>query len=298
LSAEPQISDSTVVLSLELGRVSNRRRIKSDTEAITTDIDRSMLHLGVDLFDAPELRACQNFLVKLKASIKLLTVPSFFRGGMYLVKLEAFEQVDKLIEEAKEEFKPLVEAFANAVDQRRDEAKERLKGAFNAALYPNREQVLAAYSISHQWLTLATPTSLKKINMALFERERVKAEEALKVATEGITALLATEAKHLSEHLIDRLTPDADGEAKQIRKGSVNGITEFLSTFHLRNIGTSEELDAQVEKIKRLMTGVDVVDLRGNETLRNDVAKGFKEVASALDALIVDKPKRYMGGDE
>lgn len=294
----PELSESTVILNLELGKITNRRRIKSDHEAITTEIDRSMLHVGIDLFDAPELRACQNFQAQLKAKIKGYTVPSFFRGGMYLVKLEAVETVNRLIEEAKVEFVPLVEAFANVVEVRRDEAKLRLKGAFNPALYPTKEQIIGVYSIEHRWLTLATPSSLKKISIAFFEHERKKAEESLKTATEGITAMLAAEAKDLTEHLIERLTPDEEGKPKQIRKSVVGNISEFLATFNLRNIGTSEELNAQIDKIQKLITGVDTVDLRMNETLRTSVAEGFKDVAQALDKLIVEKPKRFMAGEE
>jgi hypothetical protein len=81
----PELSESTVILNLELGKISNRRRIKSDHEAISTEIDRTMLHVGIDLFDADELRACQNFQAQLKAKIKGYTVPSFFRGGMFVV---------------------------------------------------------------------------------------------------------------------------------------------------------------------------------------------------------------------
>lgn len=295
---ETQIAEATIVLNLDLGKVTNRRRIKSDTEDITTEIDRAMLHVGVDLFDAPELRACQNFQAQLKAQIKLYTVPSFFRGGMYLVKLEAVEKVNEIIEKAKIDFIPVVTAFADVVDQRRDEARERLKGAFSPESYPSREAVLSVYRIEHRWLSMSTPTSLKKISIALFERERMKAEESLRMATDGITALLASEAKALSDHLVERLTPSEDGKPKQIRKSVVANISEYLATFNLRNIGTSEELNTQVDRIQKLIEGVDAQDLRMNETLRDDVKKGFTEVAATLDRLIIDKPKRFMAGAE
>ncbi len=296
--SEPQIAEATIILSLELGKVTNRRRLKSDTETITTEIDRGMLHVGVDLFDAPELRACQNFQAQLKAQIRLFTVPSFFRGGMYLVKLEAVEKVNEIIEKAKLDFVPIVTAFADVIDQRRDEARDRLKGAFNPAVYPSREAVLGIYRIEHRWLSMSTPTSLKKISIAIFEREREKAEESLRLATDGITALLASEAKALSDHLVERLTPTEEGKPKQIRKSVVANISEFLATFNLRNIGTSDELNAQIDRIRGLVEGVGVSDLRMNESLRADVRKGFTEVAATLDRLVIDKPKRFMAGEE
>jgi hypothetical protein len=296
---EPSITDATVILNLEFGRVCNRRKLKSDTEAITTDIDRNSLHLGVDLFDAPELRACQTFQNRLKAQVQTYTVPSFFRGGMYLVKLEAVETVNKLIEQAKIDFIPLVEEFAAVVDQRRDERREHLKQAFDPSAYPSREQVLGVYRIEHRWLSMSTPTSLKKISIAIFEREREKAEETLKAATENITAMLAAEAKSVGDHLVERLTPGDDGKQKIIKRASIDNITEYLNSFALRNIGTSDELQAQVERMRGLITGLDVKDLRLNDQLRSDVATSFAEISQALDRLIVNKPARYMArGDE
>lgn len=292
------IAENTVILSLELGKVTNTRKISSNTEAIQTDVDRRMLNLSVDLFDAPEQRQCQKFLTALKAKINLYTVPSFFRGGMYLVKHEAVEKVDAIIEKAIEDFKPVVVAFADVVEQRRDEARTRLKSAFNIRHYPTREQVLAAYRIEKRWLTMSTPQSLKQISASFFEREKSKAEQSIAVAADGIVKLLAAEAGELSKHLIERLTPDTDGKAKIFRNSAVTNITEFLATFNLRNIGTSEELNSQITKIQKLVDGVDPQVLRDNETLATSLRTGFQQVAAELDKLVVAKPTRMFDFSE
>lgn len=296
-AVETSLSDSTVILNLEMGKVTNRRKIKSDSEHIQTDIDRDSLHVGIDLFDAPELRACQNFQAQLKQRIIGYCVPSFFRGGMFLVKLEAVQQVNDIIKQAIVDFVPIVTAFADVVDQRRDEARERLKGEWKPQYYPTREQVMSIYRIEHHWLSMATPTSLKRISVDLFNSEKKKAEDTLRAATDNITAMLAAEAQALGDHLVERLTPDDDGRAKQIRKASVANIVEFLSTFSLRNIGSNDELTVQMDRIKKLVEGVDVKELRTNEQLREDLRTQFKSVSEALDGLII-KPKRFMSKEE
>lgn len=298
IEAAPSVAEQTVVLSLELGKVTNRRKLKSDTETVDTEIDRTMLHLSVDLFDAPEQRKCQKFLTALKANIDNYTVPSFFRGGMYLVKLEAVEKVDLLIEKAIEDFKPIVQAFADVVEQRRDESRSRLKGAFDVRHYPTREQVMAGYRIEKRWLTMSTPQSLKQISASFFEREKAKAEESIKTATEEITKLLAAEAKKLTGHLVERLTPGPDGKSKIFRDSAVSNISEFLATFNLRNIGGSDELNAQISQIRKLLDGVDPESLRTNDTLKESVTKGFSQVAAELDKLVVAKPTRMFNFQE
>src|SRR3972149_11329234 len=110
------LAEATLILNLEIGKVSNRRKLDSQTDAIETDVDRTMLHLSVELFDAPELKACQRYLWNLKAQVLAKTVPSFLRGGMYMVKLEAVKEIDDLIAEAQDGFQPVVQAFADVID--------------------------------------------------------------------------------------------------------------------------------------------------------------------------------------
>lgn len=289
------LNEVTMILNLELGRVTNRRKLASETEAIETEVDRDMLHVSVDLFDAPELKACQKFLNALKAQVRDLSVPArHLRGGMYMVKIEAIEQVDSLIEMSKAEFTPLVHAFADVVEDRREEARERLGKAYDASKYPTKEQVLTIYKIKHSWLTLGTPSSLKKLNKAIYDREVQKAEEGLKVAVQEITTMLTIEAKKLADHMVERLTPDADGKPKVFRNSIVSNITEFLANFNLRNVGTSVELETQVSRMRKLIEGVNPDDLRDSDQLREDVADGFKKVSETLNTLVVDQPVRFM----
>lgn len=286
------INEKTVVLNLECGRIVNNHKI--DVSNVETEIDKSMLSVSVELFDAPELRACQNFQAQLKKKILKYVVPSFLRGGMYRVKYEAIEIVDKMIVDAAEEFSALVKAFADVVEKRRDESEERLGPAFNPNAYPSKERILSQYRITHSWLSFNTPDSLKSIQTDIFKRERDKVAAQVEAAARGVTAMLAAEAKELGDHLVERLTPNLDGKPKQIRKSAVNNIKEFLDTFQFRNIGTSDELDSQVERIKQLVDGVDADALRSSDDLKQSLAKGFKSVSKALDELIVESPRRFM----
>jgi hypothetical protein len=292
-----QISEESVILCLDFGKVTNRRIVASDTENIDTEIDRKMLHVGIDLFDAPELRACINYQQSVKYEIKKKYVtPSFLKGGMYMVKLEAIPRVEEILKQASDNFEGVVNAFIAVLDQRRDEAKERLKGEFDEGLYPDAEEVREKFRIEWSWYSVGTPEVLKKVSEEFFNQEKAKHEKSLEGAMEGINTLLAAEAKKLSEHLVERLSDSDDGKPKQIRKNAVNNIKEFLETFRLRAIGTSEALNAEVDKMKSLVTGLDARDLRASGDLRSSVSEGFKVVAAKLDEMIVAKPKRYMGG--
>lgn len=292
---EPQsLSETTIVLSLTLGRVGNRRKIDSHTSAIDTTVDRDMLHVSVDLFDAPELKECQGFLNQLKAAVRSKTVPSFFRGGLYMVKIRAVEEVDAILSQAQVDFAPLVEAFADVVDIRRDESKERLGPAYDPGKYPSRAQVLSVFKIDWRWLTLETPSSLKTVSRAIFDRERQKATDSLRIAKDEINNMLALEAKGLVEHMMERLSPAEDGKPKVFRDSAVTNITEFLDNFELRDVTSNEDLNKQIERMRALLKGIAPKDLRTNDRLREDLSNGFSRVAKELDRLVIEQPTRYL----
>lgn len=288
------LADTTVILNLELSRVNNTARLKSDTKAVKTDIDRKMLHLSVSLFDSKELRECWNFLYALKAQIWRMTVPSFLRGGLYMIKVEGVEEVENLLNKAVEDFQPLVNSFAAVVDEQREKSKKMLGPAYDPSKFPSQEEVLQAFGIKWNWLSMSTPSSLKQIQKGLFEKEAAKAEESLRNAVEEIVVMLTVEAKELCDHLVERLTPNEDGKPKVFRESAVSNITEFLAHFNMRAVGTTKELQEQVERMRKLLSGVDAKTLRDNDQLKADVHAGFAKVAASLDKLVIAKPSRYI----
>jgi hypothetical protein len=291
---KPNLAESTVMLSLQIGQVSTRRKLDADSESIQTDIDRSMLHVGVDLYDSKELRECQSFLARTRLALKSRSVPSYFRGGIYLVKHEAFEEVDDMLHKAVKEFEPLVDKFASVAEEEKEKARKRLGSAFKGAHYPTPEQIKGLYSIKWNWFTMQTPDSLRKLNRAIYEREVEKAEESVQIAADGINRMLALEAKDLVEHAAERLTPDEEGKPKIFKKNSIDKIRKFLDDFKFRAIGTTEELEKEVRRMEQLLDGVDPKSLRESDSLRDDARKNFEKIARALDAIVIDKPKRFI----
>lgn len=296
---EPNLAEATIILNLRFGAVRNTKKIDAHSDVITTEVDRDRLRITKDLFDAPELNACWNYQAMKKMQIRNMSVPAtHLRGGMFMVKTEVAQRVDDILEEAVIEFRPIVQAFADVVDKRRDDSKEKLGPAYNEADFPTPAQVLDAFRIEWKWVALTTPSSLKKISLAFFEKEAAKAEAGLKSAVADITTLLALEAKKLSEHMVERLTPDpATGKAKVFHKSLVSNVSKFLEDFSFKNVVSNADLDTQIEKIRKLMEGVSPDDLRSSDRLREDVAAGFKDVQAALDSIVVAKPRRFLDTD-
>lgn len=292
-TGETNLGESTSILNLRLGRVSNRKRLDSDSTAIETEVDRDALHISKELFEAPELQACYAYMSALKAQVRAYSAPAkHLRGGMYMVKTAAIPAMRGILEKAKGEFAPIVSEFANVVNLRRDEARVRLGPAFDAADYPNKEQVLGAFSIEWDWLTLATPSALKRISQEFFDQEKEKAESSFKHAVKNIEGLLLADIKKMVDRVVDRLTPDATGKKKIFRDSLVTNAKEFVSTFTFRNVSDSIALDAEVARLAKLLDGADPELLRSNDKIREDIALGFKQVQLSLDSMMEAAPER------
>jgi hypothetical protein len=277
------MAEDAIVLNLTIGKVTNRRKVSSDNENIQTDIDRDMLHVSVDLYDSEELRKCESFLSNLKSRVRQLSMPSFLKGGMYMVKHNAVKTVDDMVRKARKDFRPLVETFAAVAEGQKLEAKARLGSAFDDSRYPSKGQILEIFSINYNWFTFGTPDSLAKIDKDMFDREVKKKSLMVEQAADQVTRLLALEAKGLSDHLVDRLTPDVDGNPKRLNKRAIEKITEFLNSFNFRNIGSSAELERHMETMREILEGIDAPTLRVDDSLKGSVKEKFKKLSGSLD---------------
>jgi hypothetical protein len=90
----------------------------------------------------------------------------------------------------------------------------------------------------------------------------------------------------------ERLAPGEDGRPKAFRDSLVSNLAEFLDGFSLRNLTNDRQCEALVERLRKLLTGVDADDLRTSDTLRARVAAGIDKVKAKLDPLVVERGSR------
>ena len=96
--------------------------------------------------------------------------------------------------------------------------------------------------------------------------------------------------------LAESLTNKEDGSKRKFFPSSVEKITEFLSGFEKRNICNDTELDVEVQKLRKLVEGIDVDKLsagaKGDDALREKVRKQMESVQVNLQSLLVDASAR------
>jgi hypothetical protein len=126
----------------------------------------------------------------------------------------------------------------------------------------------------------------------LYEQERRRIasrfDEAVRLAEEAFTGEFAG----LVNHLVERLTPGADGQAKVFRDSAVGNLTEFFSRFKDLNVHSNTELDRLVAAAQQAISGVAPDTVRDSAGLRQQITNQLSGVQASLDQLLVDQPRR------
>jgi len=169
-------------------------------------------------------------------------------------------------------------------------ARERLGRLYNSADYP--DTLVGLFKIEHDFPSVEPPEYLRELSPELFRQEqnRVTArfEEAVQLAEEAFFA----EFGKLISHLTERLSGSEDGKPKVFRDSAVENLGEFFQRFRQLNVQSSQQLDELVEQAQRVVRGVQPQQLRDNGSLRQQVATQLSSVASVLDGLMIDRPRR------
>lgn len=295
-TAASSLTAKTVCLQLRLGGLGTRQRV--DAEEVEVDADKDMLHVSKDILQSMELKAVRRQAAEIRAYVRAMALPSILRGGIYLLPVTLIPGIEARLEEMRAVRKGLVQKFVDAYPQLVVEAKERLRDLFNEGDYPVAGRVKGAFTMDVRYLTFGTPSQLKEISADLWAREQKKAERAWEVASVEITNLLRAEFQKLVNHMVERLTPDADGKPKVFRGTLVANFAQYMESFNPRNVTNDTELAKLVDQARDLLNGIDAQTLRDNDSLRGQTGEAFAGIKATLDTMVVDKPKRLISLDD
>ena len=210
--------------------------------------------------------------------------------GIRLISQRTIGDFDRQVSEFRDELTDAVEALDRQYEDLRSAARRRLGNLYDPRDYP--PTLLGLFGIEHEYPSVEPPDYLRQLNPDLYEQEcrRVQArfDEAVQLAEQAFL----DELSKLVEHLGERLSGGADGKQKVFRDTAVTNLTEFFERFRSLNVRSNDQLDDLVQRAQRVMNGVEPQQLRDNAPLRQRLASQLSSVQSALDGLMVDRPRR------
>ncbi|QDV37535.1 hypothetical protein [Tautonia plasticadhaerens] len=227
---------------------------------------------------------------KIASTWKSMSLP-FPEPGVRLIRQDEVANFSFLMTDYRAE---LADAVAN-LDRHYSELKvaaaERLGRLFNPGDYP--ETLVGLFDVSWDFPSVEPPDYLRELNPALYEAERARVAARFDEAVQLAESAFLEEFGKLVSHLTERIGGvGEDGKPKVFRDSAIGNLGDFFDRFRNLNVRSNEQLDELVAQAQRAVRGIGAQDLRDSGDLRQRVATELNRVQSALDGLMVDRPRR------
>lgn len=293
------VLERTVNLKLELNKLGVRKKVAT-REVNKTDADDDALHVSKEIIESRTLKDIASLDGEIRKYVQSRTVPSPFGAGVYLLSLDTFTAVDAKLEQFQAQRQELVDRFATEYAAAKSAAVLRLGSLYDERDYPSLGKVLRAFGMSWKYVEVGTPGKIRALSPEIHAREVQKAKDEIATATAEIKNMMRAAMADLVDHLVDRLEAKPDGSCKVFRDTLVSNVREFLETFNARNIVEDGELAALVRQAQDIVGGgaLSAQMLRDNDGLRDRVHGQFAELKTALDGMMINRPRRKIAFDE
>ena len=255
------------------------------------DAEGQYLSAGKKLLDTahPAYKAVTSIRSKIASVWKDMSLP-FPEPGVRLIRRDRIDEFVGLLTDYRSE---LAEAVSN-LDQHYGDLKtaaaERLGRLFNPSDYPTT--LVGLFDVSWDFPSVEPPDYLRQLNPTLYEAERQRVAARFDEAVQLAEQAFLDEFAKLISHLSERISGSEDGERKIFRDSAVGNLNNFFERFKSLNVRSNDQLDSLVAQAQQVVRGVGARDLRGSGDLRQRVASELSQVRTALDGLMVDKPRR------
>ena len=260
-------------------------------EALNTD----PLRLSKKLVDPKELREPMRIIGKAKSYLRSRAISAhrIFGERTYLLPVGLTLEVDATMHAFREQLAEQARAIADRWPDVVAAQAAALGTLFDATQYATAEEVERAFAVEWDYVSFAAPDRLETVDRAIFEASRDRYERRMADAYQEVRLVLRETLRELTSEITAKLSPDDAGKPRVFRTSILAGLTDFLSTFELRNIADDGELEAVVGRIRALTEGVDHAGLRDEEGLREAVRAGMAEATAQLEGLVVTSRRQF-----
>jgi hypothetical protein len=303
-SPSTSILDKTLCLLVARSTFGVTRKAKGAAQTIAAEAVQSnpqMVALSKRLFVAPEYKAIKTIDGEFRSYLDGVALPSLFKGGTYAIPIPLVEQVDDKAKEYIANRKTAVAVLVAAWERIVADAETELGPTlFDPRNYPSAERIGSAFDVQHRWISYSTPAQLKQIKASIWSEERAKAQADVQTAAQEAIGEVRGRALKLVKHIVERLTPESEGDKKKVFKSSmIDNVKEFLDIFPVLNTAAGDaELAPIVERARLVLDGVDAKMLRDDELVRQKVQEEFAAIEAKLDGMVVEQTRKIVFDDD
>ena len=270
-----------------------RRALTSDQKSHAAQgfgADGEFMSAGKKIWNTrdPRIQALTGLRHRIVSYWRAMSLP-YPENGLRLIRRDDIASFDLKMGSFREELAEAVRELDAHLDELKSDARECLGSLFDPRDYP--DQVRDLFAVQWDYPNVTPPEYLRQLNPELYQEEcrRVAArfDQAVELAEQAFFA----EFSGLVAHLVERLQ-GSDGQKQVFKESTVENVKSFFGRFRELSIGSCPQLDALVQQAQDAIGGIAAQDLRSHEALRQQVAAQMAAVASQLDTLMVDAPRR------
>lgn len=249
------------------------------------------LSAGKKLLDTrhPAFRAVTSIRGAIQNYWRAVSLP-YPEPGLRLIRQDRIAAFDDQLRLYREELTEAVTTLQEQYAELQLAARRRLGELYNAGDYPG--SLTELFAVEWDFPSVEPPDYLRQLSPELYEQERqritARFDEAVRLAEEVFTSELA----RLVSHLTDRLAGTVDGHPKVFRDTAVTHLQEYFERFRSLTVHSDADLDRLVEQARSILSGVGADRLRDAPALRQHVATQLSVVQSAIEGLLVNRPRR------
>ena len=260
-----QLRNTVLALKLSFTWFGIRKTLSTEQKAQAEEsfgASGAFLSAGKKLIDTsePAFRAVTGIRNRAVSFLKHSSLP-YPEAGIRLIRRRDLDHIVETLCLEQDALDKAVQKLNERYGDLQQAARERLGDLFNPSDYP--VSLHGEFGMSWEFPSVEPPDYLQQLNPELYEQEsnrvRGRFEEAVRMAETAFTE---------------------------------ENLSEFFQRFQSLSIGSSEQLDALVERSQQILNGVQPQGLRDNDALRQRIATQLSTVQSSLDGLLVDRPRR------
>ncbi len=255
------------------------------------DAEGAFLSAGKKLLDTRHqaFRAVTAVRGKAIAFWRSLSLP-YPEPGIRLIRQDDVQLFSQQMARFREDLAAAVDDLEQHYDELKSAAQRRLGQLFNPGDYP--PSLAGLFDLTCDFPSLEPPPYLQQLSPELYRQECERVQQRFDEAVELAESAFLEELSRLVAHLTERLSGQEDGRPKIFRDSAVENFNTFFERFRALHIGSSAELEELVAHAQRVVSGVEPQLLRDNQGRRQQVASQLSGVQSALEGLLIDRPRR------
>lgn len=293
-SAARRLRATTAAVRLSFTWFGTRKTLTTEQRALAADAfgaEGPYLSAGKKLLDTrhPAFKDVTGVKSRMVALWKAMSLP-YPESGVRLIRQDHVEPLNEQMSQLRVELSDAVRKLDEHFAELKVAARDRLGSLYNPADYPDTLQGL--FQAEWDFPSVEPPLYLQRLSPELYRQEAQRVASRFDEAVQLAEAAFLDELHKLVAHLAERLSGRQDGKPKIFRDSAVENLTEFFNRFRSLNLHSHEQLDELVEQCQRIISGVEPQALRDDQSLRTGVARELGAVQGALDALLVDRPRR------